>query len=74
VAVMDSGAGIPEHLRDRITSPFFTTKPIGKGTGLGLSVVDGIIRNMNGKFFLDAGAPHTRFVVQFPITQVSTEP
>jgi signal transduction histidine kinase len=74
VTVTDSGAGIPEHLRERIKSPFFTTKPIGKGTGLGLSIVDGIIRDMNGKFYLDDKAPHTRFVVQFPITTVAAEP
>ncbi|HET9237415.1 MAG TPA: ATP-binding protein [Oligoflexus sp.] len=74
VAVEDSGAGIPEHLRERIKSPFFTTKPIGKGTGLGLSIVDGIIRDMDGEFFLDTKAPHTRFVVRFPLALVITEP
>jgi signal transduction histidine kinase len=74
LAVEDSGAGIPEHLRDRIKSPFFTTKPIGKGTGLGLSIVDGITRDMGGEFFLDTKAPHTRFVVRFPLAQLMTEP
>ncbi len=74
LAVIDSGAGIPEHLRDRIKSPFFTTKPIGKGTGLGLSIVDGIIRDVGGEFYLDTEAPHTRFVVKFPVTTVATEP
>lgn len=74
LAVMDSGAGIPVHLHERIKSPFFTTKPIGKGTGLGLSIVDGIIRDVGGKFYLDTKAPHTRFVVQFPICAVPAEP
>jgi signal transduction histidine kinase len=74
VAVEDSGAGIPEHLRDRIKSPFFTNKPIGKGTGLGLSIVDGIIRDRGGEFFLDTKAPHTRFVVRFPLAQIIAEP
>lgn len=74
VTVEDSGAGVPEHLRERIKSPFFTTKPIGKGTGLGLSIVDGIIRDMGGEFFLDSKAPHTRFVVRFPLAQASAEP
>jgi signal transduction histidine kinase len=73
-AVIDSGAGVPEHLRERITSPFFTTKPIGKGTGLGLSIVDGIIRDVGGHFYLDTKAPHTRFVVDYPVKLVHAEP
>jgi signal transduction histidine kinase len=74
LAMIDSGAGIPEHLRERITSPFFTTKPIGKGTGLGLSIVEGIIRDVGGQFYLDTKAPHTRFVVQYPVTLIHAEP
>lgn len=74
LAVEDSGIGIPEHLRERIKSPFFTTKPIGKGTGLGLSIVDGIIRDVGGEFYLDTKAPHTRFVVRFPIRAMTAEP
>jgi signal transduction histidine kinase len=74
IVVEDSGIGIPEHLRERIKSPFFTTKPIGKGTGLGLSIVDGIIRDMGGEFYLDTKAPHTRFVVRFPISAMTAEP
>jgi len=35
LTVADSGRGIqPENL-DRISDPFFTTKPVGQGTGLG---------------------------------------
>lgn len=67
IAVIDSGEGVPAHLRELIKSPFFTTKPVGKGTGLGLSIVDGIIREVNGQFYLDSSSPHTRFVIRFPI-------
>jgi C4-dicarboxylate-specific signal transduction histidine kinase len=74
LAVSDSGTGIPAHLQERIKSPFFTTKPIGKGTGLGLSIVDGIIRDVGGKFYLETKAPHTRFVVQFPVNALPAEP
>ena len=37
VRVEDDGDGVPDHLRERIFTPFFSTRP--KGTGLGLVVV-----------------------------------
>ncbi len=38
IRVKDNGSGIPEHIKDKIMQPFFTTKPTGEGTGLGLSL------------------------------------
>jgi PAS domain S-box-containing protein len=46
--VCDHGSGIPEHARERLFSPFFTTKE-AMGTGLGLSVTRGIIEKQNGR-------------------------
>jgi signal transduction histidine kinase len=43
IEVGDDGAGIPEAVRDRIMSPFFTTKPAGKGTGQGLPLAQRVI-------------------------------
>jgi nitrogen fixation/metabolism regulation signal transduction histidine kinase len=37
LAVLDSGAGFPDHILKRAFEPYVTTKP--KGTGLGLAVV-----------------------------------
>jgi len=42
LSVADTGCGIPDPVREHLSEPFFTTKPVGKGTGLGLSVVHGI--------------------------------
>lgn len=48
IQVIDTGAGVPEHVLPKIFDPFFTSKPAGKGTGLGLSVSLGIIRKHGG--------------------------
>lgn len=45
----DTGAGIPEEIRQKIFDPFFTTKPVGKGTGLGLSLSYGIVQKHHGQ-------------------------
>lgn len=47
----DTGEGIPADILDKVTEPFFTTKPPGKGSGLGLASVTGIVGQHGG--FLD---------------------
>jgi CheY-like chemotaxis protein len=54
IAVRDSGCGIPQNLLNRVTEPFFTTKPIGQGTGLGLSMVYGFARQSSGVLKIDS--------------------
>jgi PAS domain S-box-containing protein len=54
VEVCDTGCGIaPEH-RDRLFTPFFTTKPIGQGTGLGLSISARIVRSLGGEIGVES--------------------
>lgn len=67
-SVEDSGTGIPETIREKIFSPFFTTKEIGKGTGLGLSISKGIIEKHGGKIFIDKDSIHTKICFQLPIS------
>jgi signal transduction histidine kinase len=47
VSVRDNGPGFPEHMRDRVFHPFFTTK--AQGTGLGLALVQKIVVTHNGR-------------------------
>ncbi|MES2371180.1 MAG: ATP-binding protein [Bacteroidota bacterium] len=48
ITVKDNGMGIPQHVKEKIFQPFFTTKPTGEGTGLGLSMSYDIITKGHG--------------------------
>ena len=48
IRVHDNGTGMPEHIREKIFRPFFTTKPVGEGTGLGLSLSHEIVTKGHG--------------------------
>lgn len=63
--VEDDGPGVPETLRDRIFSPFVTTKAPGQGVGLGLALVEGLVEEAGGTIHIEDG-PGGRFVVRLP--------
>jgi PAS domain S-box-containing protein len=65
--VTDSGAGIPNEVRDRVFDPFFTTK--ANGSGLGLAVVHRAIEAHRGLVFVDSGTKGTCFTVILPCSQ-----
>ncbi len=48
IRIRDNGTGIPLEVRNKLFSPFFTTKPAGEGTGLGLSISHDIIVKQHG--------------------------
>jgi len=67
VAVMfdDSGPGVAADDRDRIFTPYFTTKT--DGTGLGLAIVRRIAEDHGGTLELDSSRGGARFVVSLPL-------
>jgi signal transduction histidine kinase len=67
IEIEDTGPGIPEDVRQKLFSPFFTTKPMGKGTGLGLNISFNIIQKHKGYIDVDSKPGQTRFSVRLPI-------
>ncbi len=66
ISIVDSGAGIPAEIKEKVFQPFFTTKPVGKGTGLGLSISKGIIDSHKGSLTIDNFKGHTRIKITLP--------
>jgi len=65
VAVFDNGPGIPEHLRERVFDPFYSTKE--EGTGIGLAVSLRIIRDHGGLLYAsDSKWGGSEFVFELP--------
>lgn len=54
LCVEDEGQGMPEHIVQRATEPFFTTKAPDEGTGLGLAMVSGFVQQSRGKLEIDS--------------------
>ncbi|MCS7301676.1 MAG: GAF domain-containing protein [Fimbriimonadales bacterium] len=51
LSVQDTGTGVPPEIRDKIFTPFYTTRT--RGTGLGLSIVKKIVEGHNGRVTLE---------------------
>jgi signal transduction histidine kinase len=65
LVVEDNGPGVPPDDRERIFSPFFTTKK--EGTGLGLVVAREIAREHHGDLVVDTGAlGGAAFILRLP--------
>jgi len=69
IRVRDNGTGIPEHIKEKIMQPFFTTKPTGEGTGLGLSMsYDILVKGHGGSIDIDSKeGEYTEFIIHIPI-------
>ncbi|WP_199707423.1 histidine kinase famiy protein [Teichococcus wenyumeiae] len=65
ISVSDDGEGMPAHVRERATEPFFTTKGTGKGTGLGLAMVQGFVQQSRGKLEIDSEAGQGTIIRMF---------
>ncbi|HMJ92279.1 MAG TPA: ATP-binding protein [Candidatus Acidoferrum sp.] len=75
VRIRDTGAGIPEKVRDRIFEPFFTTKEVGKGTGQGLAIARSVVvEKHNGTVVFETeSGKGTCFIIRLPLTASAPE-
>ena len=65
ITVQDTGIGIPDKVKPKLFTPFFTTK--SKGQGLGLAVVKRMTEALNGTVtFESKEGDGTTFIVRFP--------
>jgi len=69
ITIKDNGMGMPEHIKDKIMQPFFTTKPTGQGTGLGLSLsYDIVVKGHGGEINVETKEnDYTMFIISLPL-------
>ena len=67
--ISDTGPGIPKENLSKIFEPFYTNRANKKkkGTGLGLSIAQSIIKQHNGKIYVQSEVGKgARFVIELP--------
>jgi PAS domain S-box-containing protein len=70
VRVTDEGIGIAPDEHDRIFSKFYRSDSAGGGTGLGLFIVQGLVRAMGGRIWVDSAAgAGASFVFELPVAR-----
>ncbi|MDJ0278839.1 histidine kinase famiy protein [Sphingomonas sp. 2R-10] len=75
LSITDTGVGMAEDVRARVTEPFFTTKDQGKGTGLGLSMVYGFMKQSGGALHVESRVGRgTTVHLLFPAADARPEP
>jgi two-component system sensor histidine kinase PilS (NtrC family) len=68
VTIADEGPGIPPDVREKVFTPFFTTK--SRGTGLGLSTARRLIEAQHGSISIDCPPQGgTTVTLQLPLQQ-----
>jgi signal transduction histidine kinase len=66
IAFIDGGPGIPLEIREKIFTPFFTTK--SRGSGLGLPTAKRLIEAHNGQIAIDCPPTGgTTVVIRLPL-------
>lgn len=70
ITIADNGIGMTEEVREKLFTPFFTTKPIGKGTGMGLSISQKILLEKHGAQLQCVSRPKegTQFIIEMQIS------
>jgi signal transduction histidine kinase len=68
IAFTDSGPGIPEDIRDKIFTAFFTTK--SRGSGLGLATAKRLVEAHQGLIELECPVTGgTKITIRLPLSE-----
>ncbi|NEU70011.1 two-component sensor histidine kinase [Spirosoma agri] len=69
IKIRDNGEGIPDGVKQKLFTPFFTTKPVGVGTGLGLALSRNIVHELHGgTLSVESEANNfTEFTISLPL-------
>jgi signal transduction histidine kinase len=71
LTITDTGRGISSEDRERLFTPYFSTRK--NGTGLGLAISSRIVGDHGGYIGVEPNTPRgTRFVVELPVCQESS--
>ncbi len=58
---------MPDSIKQKISHPFFATKPTGQGTGLGLSLSYDIVKAHSGVIHVESNQGEgSEFIIQLP--------
>lgn len=69
IRISDNGTGIPDHMKDKVFTPNFTTK--SSGTGLGLAISANMIDSFNGRIYFETKVGKgTDFFVVIPLMRL----
>jgi signal transduction histidine kinase len=65
ISVSDSGVGLTPEERDRLFTPYYTSKQ--HGTGLGLAIVQSVVSDHRGSISVSSGpGPGATFTIRIP--------
>lgn len=67
LSVHDNGEGISPANRERIFTPFFTTRRNAGGTGLGLEIVSSLLKAYNARIQLGAAQTGAEFILELAL-------
>ena len=72
VSFTDAGPGIPPEMREKVFSPFFTTKT--RGSGLGLPTAKRFIEAHHGQIWIDSSdGGGTTVIVRLPFVETGPD-
>ncbi|MEG4800765.1 AAA family ATPase [Microcoleus sp. ARI1-B5] len=72
IRISDNGIGMSKHIKEKLFTPFFTTKAEGKGTGLGLPICHDIVTKKHRGSLECFSSPGrgTEFAIALPVRSI----